>query len=318
MNIKRRGMDTDEMTVVDNSRSDGKRKHHPTLSIMLTVVQGSDADFGKSYNFTQHSIRIGRDRTNTIPVDDRKVSKHHCEISVIKTGELEQIIVKDLDSTNGTYINGESIGQWILQTGDKVSIGATVFRVNFNDEIEEEYHSRLFNFAATDALTGLYNRRYALNQLEKQRKIVKRNKRVFSIALIDVDDFKRINDTYGHQAGDEYLKQVAFLINHTLREQDIAGRVGGEEFLVVLPETDLEGAYQLANRIRERIHDAELVYEEHIIKATVSVGICQYKPERIEPGTVNNADYLFRLADNALYKAKTTGKNKVVKASPLE
>lgn len=317
MSTVSRGMDTDEMTVVDRTGAVSKRKHYPTLSIMLTVVQGSEADFGKSYNFTQHSIRIGRDRANTIQVDDRKVSKHHCEISVVKTGELEQIIVKDLESTNGSYVNGDSIGQMFLQTGDKLSIGATVFRVNFNDEIEEEYHSRLFNFAATDALTGLYNRRYTLNQLEKQRKIVKRNKRVFSIALIDIDDFKRINDTYGHQAGDEYLKQVAFLINHTLREQDIAGRVGGEEFLVVLPETDLEGAHMLANRIRERIRDAELVYEEHIIKATISVGVCQYSPQSIDPGTATNADSLFRLADDALYKAKTTGKNKVVKASPL-
>jgi diguanylate cyclase (GGDEF)-like protein len=127
--------------------------------------------------------------------------------------------------------------------------------------------------------------------------------------LIDIDDFKQVNDTYGHPAGDEFLKKLAFVINHSLREQDIPGRVGGEEFLIILPETGMDGAFRLANRIRERIQNTEFIYEGSTIKTTISSGVSQYELN-VDPQT------LFRLADHALYKAKQSGKNKVVKAVP--
>jgi diguanylate cyclase (GGDEF)-like protein len=305
------------MTLIDRTKAPlNKKKTKPALNIMLTVVQGSEMDFGKTYHFSQHAIRIGRDKKNTIQLDDLKVSKQHCEISVVKTADMEQIVVKDLGSTNGTYVNNELIRQRILSSGDKITVGETVFRFNYNDEIEEEYHSKLFNFAAVDALTGLYNRRYIRNELEKQSKIARRNERVFSIVVIDIDDFKRINDTFGHHAGDEYLKQVAFIIKHSQREQDISGRLGGEEFLIILPETNLDGAFHLANRIRKRIEETELIYQDNTINATISAGVGQYKPGPTDAaaGTVNSTDQLFKQADEALYRAKNSGKNKIVKA----
>lgn len=309
----RPSIDTDEMTVVDRTKAEyAKHKPKTRLSIMLTVIQGSEIDFGKTFNFTQNSIRIGRNqKLNTIALNDRKVSKVHCEISGLKTNDLEQIIIKDMGSTNGTYLNGELIRQSILSSGDKITIGETVLRFNFNDEIEEEYHSKLFNYAAVDALTGLYNRRYILNELENQLKIAKRNNRECSIMMVDIDDFKQINDNYGHHAGDEYLKKVAFFINHTLREQDIPGRVGGEEFLVILPETNIEGAIQLANRIREKIEETAMPYKTDTIKTTISAGITRYTPGY-------DCLALFQLADTALYQAKQAGKNRVVKILPSE
>jgi len=307
---KHTSIDTDEVTVVDTSKSEHlKRKVKLNLNIMLTIIQGSEVDFGKTYNLSQNSIRIGRNpKLNSITLNDRKISKVHCEISTIKTNSLEQIVIKDMGSTNGTYVNGELIQQCILTSGDKITVGETVIRFNFNDRIEEEYHAKLFNFAAVDALTGLYNRRYILNELENQLKIVKRNKREFSIIMFDIDDFKRINDTYGHHAGDEYLKKIAFIINHSLREQDIPGRVGGEEFLIILPETSIEGADQLANRIREKVEQTGLAYKSNTIKSTISAGI-----SRFEPGT--DSQTLYQLADSALYRAKQAGKNKVIKLS---
>ncbi|UCH95734.1 MAG: GGDEF domain-containing protein [Candidatus Aminicenantes bacterium] len=303
-------LDTDEMTLLDKKRAAFlKEKQKTRLNIMLTVIQGSEIDFGKTYNFIKDCIRIGRDqKKNTIAVNDAKVSKVHCEISTIKTNDLEQIVIKDLGSTNGTYVNGELVQQRILTSGDKISVGETVLRFSYNDEIEEEYHSKLFTFAATDALTGLYNRRYILNELDNQHKIAKRNNRVYSVVIIDIDDFKRVNDTYGHPAGDEYLKKVAFIINHSLREQDIPGRVGGEEFLIILPETDIDGAFHLANRIREYIRETPLIYKGNAISATISAGVSQYELN-------TDAHTLFHWADQALYKAKQSGKNKVIKAA---
>lgn len=308
-------LDTDEMTVIDRRKAAlTKKKQKTRLNIILTVIQGSETDFGKTYSFTQDSIRIGRDQKKeatdvNVTVNDLKVSKEHCEISAIKTDALEQIVIKDLGSTNGTYVNGEMIRQRILTSGDKISIGETILRFSYNDEIEEEYHSRLFTFAATDALTGLYNRRYILNELENQYKIAKRNERTFSLVIIDIDNFKQVNDTFGHPAGDEFLKKFAFVINHCLREQDIPGRVGGEEFLIILPETSIDGAFRLANRIRERIQNTELVYEGSSIKTTISAGVSQHESN-------TDSQTLFQLADYALYKAKQSGKNMVVKAMP--
>jgi two-component system cell cycle response regulator len=310
-------LDTEEMTVIDRRKTTLARKKQKTkLNIILTVIQGSETDFGKSYSFTQDCIRIGRDQKIEVTgvnvgLNDLKVSKVHCEISSIKTDELEQIVIKDLDSTNGTYVNGEIIRQRILTPGDKITIGETILRFSYNDEIEEEYHTRLFTFAATDALTGLYNRRYILNELENQHKIAKRNERTYSLVVIDIDDFKKINDTFGHPAGDEFLKKFAYVINHILREQDIPGRVGGEEFLIILPETSIDGAFRLADRIRERIQKTELIYEGSRIKTTISAGVSQFAFN-------TDSHALFRLADHALYKAKQSGKNLVVKAVPSE
>jgi diguanylate cyclase (GGDEF)-like protein len=309
-------MDTDEMTVVDESKAPSPvKKGSHYLTVMLTIVGGSEADFGKTFTFSENAIRIGRDKSSHVRLDDRKVSKRHCEISVIKTGDLEQIGIKDLRSTNGTYVNSELVRQRIMANGDKITVGETVIRFNYHDAIDEEYHSKLFNFAATDALTGLYNRRYILNELDRQHKIAKRNRRPYSIAILDIDDFKQVNDTYGHQAGDEYLRQVAFTINHTLREQDNCGRLGGEEFLVILPETDLEGAAHLANRIRERIEDAAVMYGGQSITSTVSAGVSQahFSTAPTKEQT-EGIDTLIQRADKALYDAKNSGKNKVVKA----
>jgi len=303
--------DTDEITVVDPIIHKNNRPPQPGyLNIILTVIQGSDIDFGRTYHLNEKTVCLGRDKGNTIQVDDMKVSKIHCEITPIKTDALEQIVITDLKSTNGTYVNGEPIEQRILTTGDKITIGDTVLRFSYHDEIEEEYHVRLFNFAATDSLTGLYNRRYILNELENQRKIAKRNKRIFSIVIIDIDDFKVINDSFGHQAGDEYLKKVAFEINHSLREQDIPGRLGGEEFLIILPETGLEGATYLADRIRKQIQASSIIYQNNAISATISAGVCQYR------GKTQTTNSLFQQADHALYEAKKAGKNQVV-SSPI-
>ncbi|MGD2092764.1 MAG: GGDEF domain-containing protein [Candidatus Aminicenantes bacterium] len=310
-------LDTDEMTVIDRRKAAlAKKKQKTKLNIMLTVIQGNETDFGKTYSLTQDCIRIGRDQKKensevNIALNDLKISKVHCEISAIKTDDLEQIVIKDMGSTNGTYVNGEMIRQRILTSGDKITIGETILRFSYNDEIEEEYHSRLFTFAATDALTGLYNRRYILNELENQHKIAKRNERIFSLVIFDIDDFKRVNDTFGHPAGDAFLKKFALVINHSLREQDIPGRVGGEEFLIILPETAIEGAFHLANRIRERIQNTKLIYDGNAIKTTISAGVSQYELD-IDSQT------LFRLADHALYKAKQSGKNLVVKAVPSD
>lgn len=308
--------DTDELTTLDLTKKKHRAKvdnvpEESEFTISFTVIHGSDVDFGKHFLFSVSPVLVGREKTNSLCLEDDKVSKVHCEVNIIRNMELEQVVIKDLDSTNGTYVNGAPVRQAVLKTGDKIELGDTVLRFNYKDEIEEVYHSRLFTFAATDSLTGLYNRRYTINELDNQSKIARRNKRIFSLVIIDIDNFKRINDTFGHLAGDDYLKKMAFVLNRSLREQDICGRIGGEEFLVILPETGMDGAVNLTHRILEQIEKTELIYQGRVVKTTISAGISQFGLHASE------SRELLKRADMALQRAKRTGKNTIVKADEV-
>lgn len=301
-------MDPFEKTVVDPLKIRDKSRQdtsEPQFNLIFTVMSGNESDFGKVFTFSNDRIVFGRDKENDVILDDPKVSKAHCEINLLYSDVLEQIIIRDLDSTNGTYVNGILISQNILKSGDKIEIGETVLRFSYNDEIEEQYHAKLFTFASTDSLTGMYNKRYILNEMENQIKIVKRNQRMFSIVMLDLDDFKIINDSYGHLAGDEYLKKTADTIARSLREQDTASRFGGEEFLILLPETTLDGAYKLADRIRQKIEKMELNFQGHSIRSTISAGVSQFSSD------FSDAESFIRSADIALYRSKNEGKNRV-------
>ena len=278
-------------------------------SITLTIIGGNEIDFGKHFLLEKNKILIGRDDANDIAIHDEKISKFHCEISIVKDIQgIEQIFIQDVTSTNGTYVNGEAVDQITLHAGDKIQTGDTVLSLSYNDELEKEYHAKLFNYAVRDAHTGLYNKRFIINELENISRIAKRSGRAFSIIIIDIDDFKQINDLYGHMAGDEYLKAISMLFIQSLREQDIAGRIGGEEFLVILPETAIDGAFQLAVRIRMNVENFVLDYRSHQIKTTISAGVCQYE------NSISDINELLDIADQALYETKRSGKNKVMQA----
>jgi diguanylate cyclase (GGDEF)-like protein len=279
-------------------------------AIVLTVIAGSGTDFGKHFVLERQRTAIGREKVNDIALNDGKVSKAHCEVSVIRSARgIEQIGILDLDSTNGTYVNGQAVVQATLKAGDKIQAGETILQLSYSDEIEREYHAKLFDFAARDALTGLYNKRFIVNELENYCRIARRSERAFCIILFDIDDFKAINDRHGHLAGDEYLKEIAALFARSLREQDIAGRIGGEEFLIILPETPIEGALHLAVRMRLRVEEFVLPFGNAGVRTTVSAGVCQY-----EKG-IKDVKELLDLADRGLYEAKRADKNRVMRAS---
>ncbi|MBP6940703.1 MAG: diguanylate cyclase [Syntrophorhabdaceae bacterium] len=155
-----------------------------------------------------------------------------------------------------------------------------------------------------DGLTGIYNHTYIINKLNEEIERAKRYHSDLSVMLFDLDNFKDVNDTYGHLAGDFVLQRVAELFTKRLRTIDIVGRYGGEEFLVILPETDLERAYVVGERLRAGVEQEPFIYEDHPIKLTVSGGIGLYQQGHI-------ANDLIKIADNNLYKAKREGKNRL-------
>ena len=157
--------------------------------------------------------------------------------------------------------------------------------------------------AMLDALTGLYNRRYLDTCLVKEARRALRHENIFSIVMLDIDNFKVINDSYGHIFGDEVLKRMAAVLTDISREEDIPCRYGGEEFVVILPETSSEGAVRFAERLRGRMRKEEPFISKQI---TVSGGVSTFPQNATEPAR------LLEIADAALYKAKFSGKDRVI------
>jgi diguanylate cyclase (GGDEF)-like protein len=166
--------------------------------------------------------------------------------------------------------------------------------------------SKLQSLAATDGLTGLVNRRQFNHQLDSEIARAKRYRGPLSLALFDIDDFKKVNDFYGHPTGDRILQELGQLISNNVRESDISARYGGEEFALILPETGQIDAYELLERLRAMIERTVFCLPDNPMTVTISVGVAQLDPEQAK------SYELIEKADAALYQAKKQGKNQVV------
>ncbi len=171
-----------------------------------------------------------------------------------------------------------------------------------------EMNERLRFMSLTDGLTGLDNRRHLNDRIEEMFQHAQRVNEPFSVVMCDLDKFKSVNDTYGHQAGDEVLKQLAEILKEEAREIDRVGRYGGEEFLLLLPGTVLDAAVTFAERVRKHVERHTFTFPGGSTKRTASFGVAGWPHPRI-----NDSDSLVRMADDALYVAKETGRNRVIR-----
>lgn len=169
-------------------------------------------------------------------------------------------------------------------------------------------HKKIKELSITDGLTGLYVYRYFNEALEREIQRISRYQGTFSLLILDIDGFKKVNDTYGHLQGDEVLKEVAQILRRVCRQVDIICRYGGEEFTIILPETDIEGAFILAERIRMVVKNYAFGTKDKPINLTVSIGVANY------PESATSKLDLIKEVDKALYKTKADGKNKVYRA----
>ena len=179
--------------------------------------------------------------------------------------------------------------------------------ISVNDVTEAvSFEQKLLETNMSDALTGVNNRRCLEIRLKEEVERHVRYNHPLSLIMFDIDFFKRVNDTYGHQCGDFILQSVSSEIKKTIRKGDILARYGGEEFCCVLPETAIEGATLLAERFRKNIEDKTCPYHEFNVKVTISLGVAPISAEVSTPET------LMRIADQRLYKAKESGRNRVI------
>jgi|GEM_PF-2252796 len=201
---------------------------------------------------------------------------------------------------------GKIIPVWIKSTLIVFEKRDAVYSVVRDMTDRKEMENKLKNLAATDSLTGVFNRREILNRLEEQFHLFKRHKDNLSCFIMDIDNFKKINDTYGHHVGDEVIKGASSIFTKVLRKTDLFARYGGEEFIGIFIKTDREKAEQILERILGKIGQWYLNTENGSLRFTVSIGFTSIK------ATDKNIDEIIKRADKALYKAKDTGKNRII------
>jgi diguanylate cyclase (GGDEF)-like protein len=265
----------------------------------LVMLHGSQMGF--SFPLEKEEMVIGRSSECDIQIDDANVSRKHATISAADDG----FQVKDLGSTNGTFVNSRRVQESELEDGDLLMISSTVFKYVSSTSIENSFFDRMYSMLTTDFQTKTFNHRYLINRLKEEFSRCVRYGRALSLLIYDIDNFKTINDNFGHQAGDVLLVKTSEIIAPRLRSDDVFARLGGDEFCILCPETSLEQILHLAERLRSMIGEANFTFGDWKLDVTVSIGAAELTSE------IKSAEQLLSRADKALYEAKSQGKNKV-------
>lgn len=296
-----------EKTIFDNDISEQMDETSRGSIPRPVLIRLDDADMHQRYNIDRPEIILGRDMLADIAVNDTRCSRRHLRIEYAnfdRFGEPPEVYAEDMGSTNGTYHNGVRMtGRVLLNDRDKILIGSTLFTFSVRDQNELQADQRLLELATLDALTGLYNRGMFNREMSKEFDRARRYKRALSLVLLDIDHFKRFNDSFGHQLGDFVLQEMGRLVRLNQRSNDVCTRYGGEEFALILPETHLDGALINAERLRVSVANNTFRQGETRCQVTISLGIASQ-----EPG-MESYEELVRIADKALYQAKALGRN---------
>jgi diguanylate cyclase (GGDEF)-like protein len=265
----------------------------------LVLIHPPGANLGRRYPLDRPFVTIGRDTENDIVLDRDSVSRRHARLALANG----QRVVVDLGSTNGTYVNDQQVQEHVLCTGDQIKIGNTILKFLSGQDAEQAYHEEIYRMTIMDGLTGVYNKRYFMESLERELGRSKRYNRTLSLIMFDIDHFKDVNDTYGHLAGDHVLKELAQLVRGRTRSEEIVARYGGEEFAILVPETGQQGAVQLAEHLRSLVESHRFVFENETIPMTISLGVATSGGHEWDSTT------FIKHADSALYSAKRSGRN---------
>jgi len=270
----------------------------------LVMIYPTGPGMGIRYQLTTSRVVIGRAPICEIQVEDASVSRQHALIE--RDGQFKYF-ANDLQSTNGTFVNDVPANRTEMKDGDYLRVGNCIYRFLAGGNIEADYHEVIYNLTIMDALTGCPNKRFFKDFLEREISRSNRYLRPLSLIMMDIDHFKQLNDTLGHLAGDQALREIANLVKQNIRKEELFARFGGEEFAVVLPETNLEQAVQVAERIRTMVGTHTFQLEGKPYPITLSMGVSHTQGE-----PALTAEQLIQIADANLYDAKNQGRNRVV------
>jgi two-component system cell cycle response regulator len=274
------------------------------------LILYSSAEIGKRFTLDTGVLVIGRTTASEIQIDCPGISRRHAELSV----SGDHVTLRDLGSSNGTLLNETPVGESaVLKDGDLIRLGNVVLKYYDRQSLDALLHDRIYRLATIDAGTEVFSKKYVVDALEREIRLARRQHRALSIVCFDLDHFKAVNDTFGHVAGDQVLRDTAVAVCGAVRSTDIVGRIGGEEFVVVLPDTELAAAIELAERMRAAVaaHVFALrpgegpAAAEHVHRQSISLGAAQLGPQ------MKDARDLLHAADTQLYAAKRSGRNRV-------
>jgi diguanylate cyclase (GGDEF)-like protein len=256
-------------------------------------------------------LELGRAPENGLCLSEPEVSRHHARLQL--SADLESVELWDLSSTNGVFVNGKRVSAdpdpVRLAAEDVIRVGGHAFKLKHMDALERRYHRDMVARTTLDPLTGVGNRATVLHQLAAHVDLARRHHRSLAVILADLDWFKQVNDTHGHRAGDRALEAFGALLLRRLRSSDPVGRLGGDEFLIVLPETTLALAISAAEGLRRALADHPLPLENgQTLPLTCSLGVAELKTGDSDAGA------LLARADAALYGAKAGGRDRAFPA----
>jgi two-component system, cell cycle response regulator len=296
--------DDEPKTDVSRTTDFGTPPPGPALRDRPILLRLDGPHAGQVASLDSDKLTIGRHASNGVVVDDTSISRKHVSLERTPTGYL----LVDLDSRNGTFVQGQRVAKISLSDGDSIQLGPRVsFRFVVADERHEQLLRQLYEASTRDALTKVFNRKHFDERLRIEASFAERHRSELSLILFDIDFFKKVNDTHGHPAGDAVLRQVARVVQHRLRVEDVLARFGGEEFAVILRGTSLIGGQRLAERLRSSVESVPAVVEHAPVPVTISLGVASLGcTERKTP------EEMVVIADRRLYAAKHAGRNRSV------
>jgi diguanylate cyclase (GGDEF)-like protein len=305
----------EQSTLVDEVEAHGPslvphapaEKNRGILTLLTGALQGTIIPIDE-----RNDLTLGRSKEARVMIPDPSLSRIHARVFRRQTPARIEFYIEDCNSTNGTFVSGQRISEpTLLSDGGRVNLGRrTAFRFSLQDVLEEQALIRVHESAVRDRLTGVFNRGAFDDRLQSELVSGRRRGIPLALLLFDIDHFKRLNDTHGHQAGDAVLRAVAQCAQATVRPEDVLARYGGEEFAVIMRGVSSRSAKIMAERLRAAVEQHTTEWNTTAIGATVSVGVVHTPNAK----SVESPAAFIAAADAALYAAKHQGRNCVVVA----
>ncbi|HZS37609.1 MAG TPA: GGDEF domain-containing protein [Polyangia bacterium] len=269
---------------------------------VLVQVYPPGPNLGRRFPLSGEEHIVGRLDEVDISIQEDAVSRRHARLYRDTRGWT----VEDLGSTNGSWVNDERIARRELHDGDMLRFGSAILKFLSGDNVEAAYHEEIYRMSILDGLTGVHNKRYFLEFLEREIARSVRYQSPLSLVMFDIDHFKHVNDTHGHLAGDAVLRELGRRLKPRVRREDLLARYGGEEFACVLASTPGTSAVRFAEDLRALIARDPFAHEALLLPITISLGVAELDETQRTP------DSLIARADHKLYEAKHGGRNRVV------
>jgi two-component system cell cycle response regulator len=280
----------------------------PDLRCSLVVYSGGDT--GRQITLEQGTQSVGRSAAAGVQIDGPGMSRLHAEVVV----DGAQVTLRDLGSANGSFVQDQRLnGPRLLRDGDLVRLGSVILKFYEHRSVDAALHDRVYRMAMIDSGTGLYNRRYLNDALKRELRHTRQNGRPLAVISYDLDRFKSVNDTHGHSAGDLVLRECAAVVSSVVGSAGVLGRLGGEEFLVLMPGASVATAKALAERMRLAVANHTFVLPVGVAEErrcvrhqqTMSLGVAEWSPAMLDACDLMDA------ADRRLYQSKHEGRNRV-------